>query len=122
MDIGGAGQHTELCLLRVSTTEGKFCAILTGEMSKHDRSVYALCRIVLDEAHSIRNKRTSASQACCSLQGEARWCLTGTPNVNSANDAFALFKFTRYRCVVCETCLVSVPRRKISERGCKCDS
>jgi SNF2 family DNA or RNA helicase len=36
-------------------------------------------RIVLDEAHNIKNRNTKAAQACSALQGKYRWCLTGTP-------------------------------------------
>ncbi|KAG6336400.1 hypothetical protein ID866_2694 [Astraeus odoratus] len=36
-------------------------------------------RIVLDEAHNIKNRNTKAANACCSLQAKYRWCLTGTP-------------------------------------------
>lgn len=36
-------------------------------------------RIVLDEAHNIKNRTTKAALACCALQGKYRWCLTGTP-------------------------------------------
>lgn len=36
-------------------------------------------RIVLDEAHNIKNRNTKAAQGCCALEGKFRWCLTGTP-------------------------------------------
>ena len=36
-------------------------------------------RIVLDEAHNIKNRTTKAALGCCDLQGKYRWCLTGTP-------------------------------------------
>lgn len=36
-------------------------------------------RIVLDEAHNIKNRTTKAALACCDLEGKYRWCLTGTP-------------------------------------------
>ena len=54
------------------------------------------CRAILDEAHVIRNKRTLAAQTCTALQAERRWCLTGTPIVNSASDVFSLFCFLRF--------------------------
>lgn len=34
-------------------------------------------RIILDEAHIIKNKNTKASLACASLTSTYRWCLTG---------------------------------------------
>ncbi|KIR40593.1 DNA repair protein RAD5 [Cryptococcus deuterogattii 99/473] len=36
-------------------------------------------RIVLDEAHNIRNRLAMVSKACYELKGERRWALTGTP-------------------------------------------
>jgi SNF2-related domain len=36
-------------------------------------------RAVLDEAHSIKNRRTESWAAACQLPAERRWALTGTP-------------------------------------------
>ncbi len=36
-------------------------------------------RVVLDEGHIIRNARTKAAEAVCSLKAESRWVLSGTP-------------------------------------------
>lgn len=36
-------------------------------------------RVVLDEAHLIRNHRSQSFKACQSLRAQNRWCLTGTP-------------------------------------------
>ena len=52
-------------------------------------------RIVLDEAHYIRNLGAGC-QAACKLEADFRWCLTGTPIVNKADDIYALYRFLRY--------------------------
>ncbi|GBB95467.1 hypothetical protein RclHR1_02540021 [Rhizophagus clarus] len=50
-------------------------------------------RIILDEAHIIKDVTTVQSKAACSLKAERRWCLTGTPIQNKVEDLFALIKF-----------------------------
>eukprot|EP00980_Cylindrotheca_fusiformis_P027844 scaffold22560_cov135-Cylindrotheca_fusiformis.AAC.55 len=50
-------------------------------------------RVVLDEAHCIKNTATVASRACCLLQAERRWCVSGTIIQNSAEDVYAQLKF-----------------------------
>ena len=39
-------------------------------------------RIVLDEAHMIREQSTQQSQAICALSAQRRWAMTGTPVQN----------------------------------------
>ncbi|KAH7084394.1 SNF2 family N-terminal domain-containing protein [Paraphoma chrysanthemicola] len=51
-------------------------------------------RIVLDEAHTIRNP-TAQSKATCMLQGQRRWAVTGTPVQNRLEDLGALFNFIK---------------------------
>lgn len=53
-------------------------------------------RIVLDEAHKIRNHNTKSAKSCYSLRAVKRWCLTGTPVQNSLNDLLSLFKYLRW--------------------------
>ncbi|QGI63983.1 hypothetical protein CEK27_007954 [Fusarium fujikuroi] len=50
-------------------------------------------RVVLDEAHRIGNRSTQVFQAACELQSSRRWCLTGTPIVNSIDNYGALLAF-----------------------------
>ena len=50
-------------------------------------------RVVLDEAHAIKNWKSSTAQACFSLKGKFRWCLTGTPMMNSLDELYPYFKF-----------------------------
>lgn len=52
-------------------------------------------RIVLDEAHTIKEISTQNSQAAIQLLGLNRWCLTATPVQNSLNDLAALFAFLK---------------------------
>ncbi|CAE6447713.1 unnamed protein product [Rhizoctonia solani] len=52
-------------------------------------------RIVLDEAHSIKEPTTIGSRACCDLIADRRLCLTGTPVQNKLDDVYALIKFIR---------------------------
>ncbi|KAK0715223.1 SNF2 family N-terminal domain-containing protein [Lasiosphaeris hirsuta] len=50
-------------------------------------------RVVLDEAHHIRNRSSLAFKAAMGLQANYRWCLSGTPIHNSLDDYGALLAF-----------------------------
>ncbi|KAF5627127.1 helicase-like transcription factor [Fusarium sp. NRRL 52700] len=52
-------------------------------------------RVVLDEAHRIGNRSTQVFQAACELQSPRRWCLTGTPIVNTIDNYGALLAFIK---------------------------
>jgi len=43
-------------------------------------------RVILDEGHEIRNKRSKTHIAACALRAKTRWILTGTPIFNSMKD------------------------------------
>jgi len=50
-------------------------------------------RIVLDEAHTIRNSKTRSFKAVSLIKSERKLALTGTPLVNSSDDIFSIFSF-----------------------------
>ncbi|PYH44113.1 putative SNF2 family helicase/ATPase [Aspergillus saccharolyticus JOP 1030-1] len=54
-------------------------------------------RIVLDEAHTIKNRNAKATQSACALDAEYRWCLSGTPLQNNLDELQSLIKFLRIK-------------------------
>lgn len=50
-------------------------------------------RVILDEAHNIRNQPTYASKAAAEIQSTYRLCMTGTPFMNRAEEIFPLIRF-----------------------------
>ncbi|KAK3028560.1 hypothetical protein RJ639_039082 [Escallonia herrerae] len=53
-------------------------------------------RVILDEAHVIRNANTQQSRAVTSLSAKRRWVVTGTPIQNGSCDLYSLMSFLRF--------------------------
>ena len=64
-------------------------------------------RIVLDEAHNIKDRSTNTARAVFNLKSELRWCLSGTPLQNRVGELFSLLRFlevepfSNYFCMKC---------------------
>ena len=52
-------------------------------------------RIVLDEAHAIKDRRCSTAQGTFALHAYYRWCLSGTPLQNRVGEFYSLVTFLR---------------------------
>ncbi|OJD15502.1 hypothetical protein AJ78_04233 [Emergomyces pasteurianus Ep9510] len=63
--------------------------------SKPSQGLFSLRwrRVVLDEAHTIRNPRTRGARAACTLEADSRWSLTGTPIINNLKDLYSQVKY-----------------------------
>lgn len=85
----------------VITTYGSVVSELNSR-NKRKRGAYPLeeigwFRIVLDEAHTIREQNTLAFKSICRLQANRRWAVTGTPVQNKLEDLAALLAFLRMK-------------------------
>ncbi|KAH7885941.1 SNF2 family N-terminal domain-containing protein [Phlebopus sp. FC_14] len=81
---------------RAGMKRKKSCSNVTGsaEVTSALQTIHWF-RVVLDEAHSIKETGTVGSRASCDLVADRRLCLTGTPVQNKLDDVFALIKFLR---------------------------
>lgn len=64
-------------------------------------------RLILDEAHSIKQRTTGVARACFALRATYKWCLSGTPVQNRIGEFFSLLRFLEVRpfaCYFCKRC------------------
>jgi SNF2 family DNA or RNA helicase len=54
-------------------------------------------RVILDEAHAIKNQSTLVSKAACAVKSRYRWVMTGTVIHNSLDDVYGLIKFLQHQ-------------------------
>lgn len=80
----------------VITTYSIILSELSGRSSTRGVSPLTrmnMFRIVLDEAHTIREQTAAQTQAILKLNAQRRWSVTGTPIQNRLEDLFSVTKF-----------------------------
>jgi transcription termination factor 2 len=70
--------------------------IVEGRVSDSPLAKIKWKRLILDEAHRIKNHATKANKAMCLIKARFRFALTGTPIHNSINDLYSLVKFLAF--------------------------
>ncbi|KAM3453178.1 hypothetical protein MY3296_003941 [Beauveria thailandica] len=78
----------------VILSEFSAIAAKNGDKAFHN-GIFSLnfFRIILDEAHHIKNRSSKTARACYEISATHRWVLTGTPIVNKLEDLFSLVRF-----------------------------
>jgi DNA repair protein RAD16 len=65
-----------------------------GDLIKQKSLLHSLDwdRLILDEAHSIKDRYSSTAKSAFTLKSEFTWCLSGTPMQNRIGELFSLVK------------------------------
>jgi DNA repair protein RAD5 len=94
-----AANAPDLIITSYGVVLSEFSQIATknGGNRASSRGIFSLkfFRVILDEAHTIKNRQSKTARACYEIAAEHRWVLTGTPIVNKLEDLFSLVRFLR---------------------------
>lgn len=93
---GNASMAPDLVITSYGVILSEFSSISSrnGDKSFH-KGIFSLnfFRVILDEAHYIKNRSSKTARACYEITAAHRWVLTGTPIVNKLEDLFSLVRF-----------------------------
>ena len=103
------GTASDWLVYNEGTSIGLYVANYDTVLSRESMLMLTWDRIVLDEAHCIRNYKTKKTKKILMAAEEAaiKWAVTGTPIVNSQKDAVTLFAFLGVPTKECMTWLPS---------------
>nr|GEX03070.1 putative SWI/SNF-related matrix-associated actin-dependent regulator of chromatin subfamily A member 3-like 1 [Tanacetum cinerariifolium] len=76
-------------------------------------------RVILDEAHIIKNHKSKLSCAVTGINAKRRWVVTGTPIQNGSMDLFSLMAFLRFDPFCTKSYWDSLVQRPISQGDAK---
>lgn len=66
-----------------------------GELIKEDSVLHSIMwhRVILDEAHNIKDRSCNTARGAFALKSDFRWCLSGTPLQNRVGELYSLIRF-----------------------------
>lgn len=96
-----------------------------GKLIKETSAMHTIewNRIILDEAHNIKERSTNTAKATFEMKAKYRWCLSGTPLQNRVGELYSLIRFLGgdpFSYYFCEWCY-SVEVKLTLRLGKKCD-
>ncbi|EEQ32275.1 DNA helicase rad5 [Microsporum canis] len=71
--------------------------VISNRTNTSDNGLFSVeyFRVILDEAHYIKNRASKTAKACYEIKAKHRWVLTGTPIVNRLEDLYSLVRFLK---------------------------
>ncbi|GAA5937456.1 DNA repair protein RAD16 [Sporobolomyces koalae] len=80
-----------------------------GQLMKEDSILHKVKwhRVILDEAHNIKDRQSNTAKAAFALRSHFRWCLSGTPLQNRVGELYSLIRFVGadpYAFYYCKRC------------------
>ncbi|KAK9702632.1 DNA repair protein rad16 [Basidiobolus ranarum] len=92
-----------------------------GELTKEKSLLHKIgwYRIVLDEAHNIKDRACNTARSVFALESSRKWSLSGTPLQNRVGELYSLLRFLRadpYSYYYCQKCPCKSLSWKFSDR------
>lgn len=96
-----------------------------GELLKEKSPIHGIQwhRVILDEAHNIKERATNTAKGAFALQASYRWCLSGTPLQNRVGELYSMVRFLNgdpYAYYYCKRCPCKSLHWQFSDRR-SCD-